>query len=315
MEPFHKPTCAPGKLDRLYRFFRPAKVNGRCGPVDTAVMLLCGLLQLIPSTSPHVKGPLAYIGGKNRIAKQIIGFFPEHVTYVEAFAGGAQTLFHKEPSKVEVLNDLDSDVVTFFRVCQSHHNELIRYLRFAVISREWFDLLQAQDPKNLTDVQRAARFLYLQKNAYAGLVRKRKFGYSVTEPSRFNPESLPELIESTRKRLARVQIEHLPYQQILERYDRPTTLFYLDPPYFARKLYNFNLTESDFVELAKRLGDLRGKFVLSLNDLPEVRSIFGHFHIREIELAYTAQQTAGKRFRELLITNFKPRKVNPGAKS
>jgi DNA adenine methylase len=315
MEPFHKPTCAPGKLDRLYRFSHPAKVNERCGPVDTAVILFCGLLELIPSTSLHVKGPLAYIGGKNRIAKQIIGFFPEHVTYVEAFAGGAQTLFHKEPSKVEVLNDLDSDVVTFFRVCQLHHDELVRYLRFAVISREWFDLLQAQDPKNLTDVQRAARFLYLQKNAYAGLVRKRKFGYSVTEPSRFNPESLPELIENTHKRLARVQIEHLPYEQILERYDRPTTLFYLDPPYFARKLYNFNFAEPDFVELAKRLGDLQGKFVLSLNDPPEVRSIFGHFHIREIELAYTAQQTAGKRFRELLITNFKLRKASPEAKS
>jgi DNA adenine methylase len=262
-----------------------------------------------------VKGPLAYIGGKNRIAKQIIEIFPQHSTYVEAFAGGAQTLFHKEPSTVEVLNDLDSDVVTFFRVCQSHHDELVRYLRFVVISREWFDLLQSQDVKGLTDIQRAARFLYLQKNAYAGLVRKRKLGYSVTGPSRFNPEGIPELIEDAHKRLARVQIEHLPYEQILERYDRPTTLFYLDPPYFGRKLYNFNFSESDFEELAKRIGKLRGNFVLSLNDVPEVRRIFGHFHSREIELAYTAQQKAGKRFRELLITNFKPRSIRSEAKS
>jgi site-specific DNA-adenine methylase len=63
-------------------------------------------------------GPLSYIGGKNRLSKQIIEIFPEHKTYVEAFAGGAQVLFHKEASKVEVLNDLDEEIVNFFRVCQ-----------------------------------------------------------------------------------------------------------------------------------------------------------------------------------------------------
>jgi DNA adenine methylase len=309
-----RPICVTRNSVHLFRFSCPANLNVRFDEVDVEANPTCAFSEQSISNIFYVKGPLAYIGGKNRIAKKIIEIFPQHVTYVETFAGGAQTLFHKEPSKVEVLNDLDSDVVTFFRVCQLHSDELIRYARFAVVSREWFDLLQSQEPKTLTDIQRAMRFLYLQKNAYAGLVRKRKFGYSVTEPSRFNPESIPELIENTHKRLARVQIEHLPYEQILEKYDRPTSLFYLDPPYFGRKLYNFNFSETDFVELAKRIDELRGKFVLSLNDLPEVRRIFGRFHIREIELAYTAQQTAGKRFRELLITNYKPRKSNSETK-
>jgi DNA adenine methylase len=304
--------CAARNICRLYESRRPANLNGRCGSVDTAVILLCAHSLQILSIIFYVKGPLAYIGGKSKIANKIIEIFPPHVTYVETFAGGAQTLFHKEPSKVEILNDLDSDVVTFFRVCQLHHDELVRYLKFVVISREWFDRLQAQDPQSLTDIQRAARFFYLQKNAYAGLIRKRKLGYSVTEPTRFNPESIPELIENTHKRLARVQIEHLPYEQILGRYDRPRTLFYLDPPYFGRKLYNFNFSESDFVELSTRIGELRGKFVLSLNDVPEVRRIFRRFHFREIDLAYTAQQTAGKRFRELLITNYRPGHADSG---
>jgi DNA adenine methylase len=308
------PGCAADNFCHLYEFPRPANLNERFDQVDVEAIPTCAFSEQNISTILYVKGPLAYIGGKNRIAKKIIEIFPQHVTYVETFAGGAQTLFHKEPSKVEVLNDLDSDVVTFFRVCQLHPDELIRYARFAVVSREWFDLLQSQEPKTLTDIQRAMRFLYLQKNAYAGLVRKRKFGYSITEPSRFNPESIPELIENTHKRLARVQIEHLPYEQILEKYDRPTSLFYLDPPYFGRKLYNFNFSETDFLELAKRIDTLRGKFVLSLNDVPEVRRIFGRFHICEIELAYTAQQTAGKRFRELLITNYKPRQSNSEGK-
>jgi DNA adenine methylase len=297
---------------RLYESCHPANLNERFDQVDIGAILTGASCEQILSIILYVKGPLAYIGGKSKIANKIIEIFPPHVTYVETFAGGAQTLFHKEPSKVEVLNDLDSDVVTFFRVCQLHHDELVRYLKFVVISREWFDRLQMHDPQNLTDIQRAARFFYLQKNAYAGLVRKRKLGYSVTEPSRFNPESIPELVENTHKRLARVQIEHLPYEQILERYDRPTTLFYLDPPYFGRKLYNFNFSESDFVELSTRIRELRGKFVLSLNDVPEVRRIFHQFHFLEIDLAYTAQQTAGKRFPELLITNYKPSRADSG---
>ncbi len=258
-----------------------------------------------------MKGPLSYIGGKNRVAAKIIATFPEHKTFVEVFAGGAQVFFHKEPSTVEVLNDIDGDVVTFFRVCQSHFEELVRYMKFIVASREWFDLLQSADPKTLTDIQRAARFFYLQKNAYAGLVRGRAFGYSIEEPSRFNPDRLPALIEKTHERLARVQIENLPYEDVLRRYDRPTTLFYLDPPYYGRKLYRFNFAHRDFETLAEALRKLRGKFVLSLNDLPEVRAIFGEFRIREIEFVYTAQRTAGKRFRELLITNFRE---HPGAR-
>lgn len=92
-------------------------------------------------------GPLCYIGGKRAIAKQIIETFPEHTTYVEPFAGGAQVFFRKEPSKVEVLNDLDQDIVNFYRVCQLHAEELIRYMRYTVSSRAWFDLLMKTDPR------------------------------------------------------------------------------------------------------------------------------------------------------------------------
>jgi DNA adenine methylase len=288
----------------LYEIPTPANLMKRFDQVDIEALASSSLSEEILTTSLYMKGPLPYIGGKNRIAAKIIEFFPQHKTYVETFAGGAQVFFHKEPSTVEILNDLDGEVVSFFRVCQSHYEELLRYLKFTVASRAWFDLLQALEPKTLTDVQRAARFLYLQKNAYAGLVKNRRFAYAVEGPSRLNPERLPELIENTHKRLARVQIECSPYQDVLRRYDRPTTLFYLDPPYFDRKLYRFNFSENDFKELAQRLGRLEGKFILSLNDVPDVRRIFAGFKLREINLPYTAQREAGKRFRELLISNF-----------
>lgn len=249
-------------------------------------------------------GPISYIGGKRAIAKQIIASFPPHVTYVEAFLGGGQVFFHKEPSEVEILNDRDDQIVTFFRVCQSHAEELIRYMRFTVASRTWFDLMMRTNPDTLTDVQRAGRFLYLTKNAYAGLVSRRNYKANVVQPSGFNPERLPEVLEETRKRLARVQIENLPYEAVLRKYDRPGTLFYLDPPYYARKLYRYNLKHADFVKMAGILHGIKGKFVLSLNDVAAVREIFKRFRIRGIELHYTAQKSPGKRFREVLITNF-----------
>ena len=223
-------------------------------------------------------GPLSYIGGKNRLAKRIIEIFPKHTTYVEAFAGGAQVLFHKEPSSVEVLNDLDGEIVNFFRVCQHHHEELIRYFRFALVSRRSFDLEKATDPATLTDIQRAARYLYLLKNSFASLVRHPTYHWHVVQKPGFNLEKLPELIEKTHKRLERVQIECSSYEEIFKRFDRPATLFYLDPPYWARKLYRYNFETADFQKLEECLRNLHGKFVLSLNDTPQVRAHLPSLH-------------------------------------
>ena len=251
-------------------------------------------------------GPLAYIGGKNRLAKQIIALLPEHTTYVEPFAGGAQVFFHKEPSEVEVLNDMDFEIVNFFRVCQHHYEELVRYLNYCLISRRWFDLLAAEQPASLTDIQRAGRFFYLQKNAFGGLILKQHYHYGVVQRPNYNPKRIPETIHAAHARLRGVQIESLPYQQILERYDRPTTLFYLDPPYWQRKLYKFNFTDQDFADLERRLHDIKSRFILSLDDHPEVRKLFAKWHVQRVELAYTAQKKTGKRYGEVLIMNFQP---------
>lgn len=251
-----------------------------------------------------MRGPFPYIGGKRAIAGQIIALFPKHKTYLEAFAGGAHVLFRKDPSEVEVLNDLDGEMVNLFRVIQLHYEEFLRYLRFMVVSRNWFELFRSIEPTSLTDIQRAVRQLYLMKNSYAGLVRRPNFRWSVTQNPGFNPERLPEVIEEAHHRLARVQIECLPYEKAIARYDRATTLSYLDPPYFGRALYKFNFETGDFERMAELLENLRGKFVLSLNDLPEVRRIFKGFRFREIDLAYTAQKIAGRRYQEVIITNF-----------
>ena len=256
------------------------------------------------SPSTAMDGPLSYIGGKNRLAKQLIAMFPPHVTYCEVFLGGGQVFFRKEPSKVEVINDIDNEVVNFFRCAQQHPEEMVRCLKFVLVGREWFRLFNVQNPAGLTDIQRAVRFFYLQKNCYAGLVRDRHYGAKVVGAPGFNPSRLPELLTNVHKRLARVQIESLPFQEFIPRFDRPGTLLYLDPPYWRRKLYNFNFADEDYRILSDLLSSISGKFILSVDDVPQLRELFAWATITDVEVPYTSQKEPGKRYRELIITNF-----------
>ncbi len=247
-------------------------------------------------------GPLCYIGGKRRLAPFLISLFPAHTTYVEPFAGGAQVFFHKPPSTVEVLNDLDTEVVNFLRICQLHHDELVRWIRFMLPSRRLHQLMTMQDPATLTDVQRAARFLYLQKNSFGGRIHHQNFHYCVTKPANFHPGRVPSLIAATAKRLEGVQLECWPYERVLERYDRPTTLFYCDPPYVGVDLYRINFSDDEFRQLAQRLSALRGKFLLSINDCELSRTVFGEFHRLEVPVVYTAARPVPT-VRELVFSN------------
>lgn len=250
-------------------------------------------------------GPLNYIGGKNRFVSTILPLIPDHTTYVEPFSGGAQIFFRKEPAKVEVLNDLDGELVNFYRVCQSHYEELIRYLRFMVLSREWYGRLQRTPPESLTDIQRAARYLYLQKSTFGGRVANQAYAIHVVQRPNFSPDRLREVIERTHKRLDRVQIENMPYEKAICKFDRPSTFFYIDPPYYGVKgLYRFDFDHAQFEQLAEQLRTIQGKFLLSVNDRPQLRAIFASFHITTITVSYSLQKHAGRRYSELLISNY-----------
>lgn len=248
-------------------------------------------------------GPLAYIGGKRRIARQLAALVPNHLTYVEPFAGGAQVFFHKPRSKIEVLNDLDGDIVNFLRICQRHPNELQRLLRWSPASRQLFQWHANQDPSLLTDIERAARFFYLQKNAWSGKRTDRNFHICITKAPNYQPAVLHKRLTEAADRLADVQIEALPYEEVLRRYDRPTTFFYCDPPYVGVDLYAHNFSDDQFVDLSRRLRTLTGRFLLSLNDCEKTRQWFAEFECREIAFTYTSTRTPG-RFRELLFSNY-----------
>jgi len=137
--------------------------------------------------TPFIRSPLSgWVGGKFQLAKQIVSMIPEHQCYIEPFAGAAWVYFRKENSEVEVLNDINLEIVTLYRVIQYHLEEFIRYFKWVLVSRDEFERMQRVDASTLTDIQRAARFFYLQKSAFAGRIDHPSFGYATTRPPRLN---------------------------------------------------------------------------------------------------------------------------------
>lgn len=251
-----------------------------------------------------MNSPLAYIGGKSKLAKTIIEMMPKHKAYCEVFSGAAWVFFRKEPAKYEVINDLDSDLICFYRVLQNHLEEFLKQFKWLLASREWFeDWKRQQEAGGLTDIQRAARYYYLQRLCFAGHVKSRTFGASPMRRPHINLLRIEEELSEVHLRLAGVTIEHLPWQQFLETYDKPGTLFFLDPPYYKAPYYKHNFKITDFKELAKTLAGLKSNFLLSINDHPEMRTVFKRFVMNPVKLIYSAPQEKCAQGRELIISN------------
>lgn len=177
----------------------------------------------------------------------------------------------------------------------------MRYFRWVLAARDEFERLKRENPTTLTDIQRAARFFYLTRVSYGSMGKR--FAPSTTQPAKLNLLRLEEQLSAAHLRLARVYIENKPYAELIERYDRPHTFFYVDPPYYGcEDYYGEGIFErDDFARLAELLGRVKGRFILSINDPKEIRAIFRGFRIREVTTTYTVR--GAKRVRELLVMN------------
>ncbi|MBI2306082.1 MAG: DNA adenine methylase [Rhodocyclales bacterium] len=248
---------------------------------------------------------IPWIGGKRRLAKHILPLFPEHTCYVEPFAGGAALFFMKPPAACEVLNDINGELVNLYRVVRNHLDEFVRQFKYSLVSRQLFELAQQENPETLTDIQRAARFFYLQKLAFGGKVEGQTFGTTATTPPRLNPQRIEEYLSAAHQRLARTQIEHLDWWRCIERYDRPGTLFYLDPPYWGTEGYGVGFGLDQYDRIAALARSIKGKMIVSVNDIPEMRRAFDGLTIDRTDITYNVGGAgrAGKSG-ELIIRNF-----------
>jgi len=247
-----------------------------------------------------------YLGGKRALAGRLVERFNaiDHVRYVEVFVGMGGPFFRRNlRPKMEVINDISKDVTTLFRILQRHFPQFIETLKYQLAGRAEFERLKASNPETLTDLERSARFLYLQRMGFGGMGRN--MGIDFNAGARFNLTKLESMLQDVHERLASVIIECMDYAELITKYDsRPGTLFYLDPPYWGcTDDYGKNIfSEGDFTVLRDLLAAIQGRFVLSINAVPEIRELFAGFDIEEVDLNYrvSGNVTPAK---ELIISN------------
>ena len=257
-----------------------------------------------------VKPVAPYIGGKRNLSGRLCKIIDDtpHRTYAEVMVGMGGIFFRRRVRPTaEVINDWSAEVHNLFRILQVHYIEFLEMMRFQVTSRAEFQRLAATDPDTLTDMQRAARFLYMQRTTFGGKVAGQAFGVSVSNAARFDVTKLQPMLEAVHERLASVVIERKPWADFIRAYDRDGTLFYLDPPYYGceRDYGDGMFDRSEFNTMAEQLRCIKGRFILSLNDKPQVREIFAGFNFREEQVRYTiGGNDKAKPFGELIISNF-----------
>ena len=252
-----------------------------------------------------------YPGGKSKYADWIVEQMPEHETYIEAFGGGAGVLINKPRSTVEVYNDINKDVVTFFRVLRNRGGELSDFVskmpysrsEYKRISEAWY----ADGKRPEDDLKRAAWFYYLQHTSFSGKLERSGFSTDATKKgdrARAYSNNTGSL-ETFTDRFDEVTIECLDYRRLVDRYDSPKTLFYFDPPYLevGDDYYNHkhDFDHKAFVEL---LRETQADWIVSYNELPDGLDEYP-VATRETRYSMSSQKHTYKT--ERLVMNYNPK--------
>ena len=250
-----------------------------------------------------LKPPISRMGGKSKLRKHIIERIPEHICYVEPFFGAGWVYFGKEPSKVEVINDIDKELVNMFRMIKHHAPEIERMLEYELSGRDIFEEYKHCEVECLTEIQRSVRFLYLISQSFAS--RGTTYGYATnTRPS---PQIFYKgVLGDIKERLRNTYVENKGFDDIINRYDRHYSFFFCDPPYFETAGYENDFGHKEHLLLRDTLTKIKGKFMVTINDHKQVREWYKDFNIEEVKVTYSVakEQKARKEYGELIITNY-----------
>ncbi len=267
--------------------------------------------------------PFGWYGGKFSHLAWLLPLLPTTHSYCEPFAGSGAVLLNKGPSPVETYNDLDGEVVNFFRVLRDDKEALVEAIGLSPFSREEFALACQLDP-NLTQLERARRFYVRARQVRTGLAQTASLGRwaNCKQTSRRGMsgvisrwlggvDALPDIAE----RLLRVQIENRPALEVIDLYDSPDTLFYCDPPYIHEtrgdsKAYQYEMTNAEHEELAKRLNTVEALVAFSNYDSPFLDNLYPkpRWH-KHITAPKTIHSTKDMR-QEVLWTNYSPHDIS-----
>jgi len=213
-----------------------------------------------------LRTPITYYGGKQRLAKTIIEKLPDHEIYCEPFCGGAAVFFAKEPSKVEILNDTNRELINFYQVIQRDFSSLESEIKITLHSRDQHRKAEVvyANPDMFSEVKRAWAIWVLANQGFSGMLDG-SFGYCRTGSSTRKIRNKKEAFTwELGARLDNVQIESTDALRIIKSRDTEKTLFYCDPPYFNSDCGHYDgYSKRDFEELLITLSEIKGKFLLS----------------------------------------------------
>jgi DNA adenine methylase len=245
-----------------------------------------------------------WMGGKKLLRSHIAKLIPEDINfYIEVFGGAAWILLYKNKwARNEVYNDLDNRLVNLFMQLKWHTEVVVQEYEFMLNSRSLFD--QIKENKGITEIQKAARFLFLLKNSFGSLgshfgTSKKSGGAALG-----SRENLVNKLRLINKRLDKVVIENKSYEEIIDYYDEETNFFYCDPPYYHGSTYD-NSKKFDHKNLRNLLTEISGRFLLSYDNCPEVKELYKDFNIIEITRSKGINsKAADKDYHELIISNY-----------
>ncbi len=263
-----------------------------------------------------------WYGGKFSHIDWLLPMLPNCHHFCEPFGGSAAVLLNRQPSMIETYNDIDGEVVNFFRVLRNQKGKLVKAIGLTPFSREEFANACEVNPK-LSELERARRFYVRARQVRTGLAQTASLGRwaNCKNTSRAGMsgvvsrwlggvEALPEIAE----RLLRVQIENRPAIDIIKLYDAPGTLFYCDPPYvhYTRgdsKAYRYEMTDDEHRELASVLNKVKGRVAISNYDCTLMDELYPlRCWYKNVGPDKTNHSTKGKR-REVLWTNYDPCRI------
>ncbi len=251
----------------------------------------------------QAKPVIPWIGGKRRLADDLFPLFPEHKCYVEAFAGAAALYFMKHPAEVEVINDINGELVNLYRTIKHHLEEFVGQFKWALTSRQVYEWHKQEVPDTMTDIQRAARFFYLQRLAFGGKVDGQAFGTATTAAPRLNLLRIEEDLSAAHLRLSSTYVENLPWDKVIEKYDRQHTLHYLDSPYWQTGGYGVDFGFEHYERMAEMARSCDGRMIISINDRPDIRRAYDGLHMKQVGIEYTVGGGQGSEAQELIIWN------------
>jgi DNA adenine methylase len=273
-------------------------------------------------TIPHgrIVLPFNRFGSKGRWARKLASLLPSHQIYVEVFGGTGAVLLAKPPSPVEVFNDIDNEIVNFFQVLRTKPAELIARCFLQPYARADFQRY-INEPMPNDSVERAARYMFLTTAAFRYQdFREGTFSchISVGNAKKSNSNARRWVAKVNRliwyaMRFRDVIIENRDFEDIFRIYDRPETVFFCDPPYTQGE---FAWSPSEHERLAKCLRQLKGKFLLTIDDSPLARQLYGDFHLITVLDDIVSSSTRGggkaKRMRHLVLANYEPKVSKDG---